>query len=180
MARLLSRRKKLISLLTYWSHLLQVVIWFFQLLYNIIKEGSGQIYFIFFRNRQIIHRLVYESEVASLDNLRINKHAFTRLCRMLETIGGLRASKYVCVDEQVAMFLQILAHHSKSSVIKFQFMRSEETVSKFFHKVLYSINCLHGELLKVPEPVLENSTDERWKWFKVYKTFFLIVIVDHL
>ena len=88
-------------------------------------------------------------------------HAFTRLCRMLETIGGLRASKYVCVDEQVAMFLQILAHHSKSSVIKFQFMRSEETVSKFFHKVLYSIIHLHGELLKVLEPVLENSTDER-------------------
>ena len=99
-------KKKLISLLTYWSHLLQVVIWFFQLLYNIVKEGSEtkslrrQIYVIdFFRNRQIIHRLVYESDVASLDNLRMNKHVFTILYRMLKTIGGLRALKYFCVDE---------------------------------------------------------------------------------
>ena len=154
MARLLGRRKKkLISLLAYWSHLLQVVIWFFQLLYNIVKEGSEtkslrrQIYVIdFFRNRQIIHRLVYESDVASLDNLRMNRHAFTRLFRMLKTIGGLRALKYVCVDEQVAMFLQ--AHHLKNRAIKFQFMRSEEIVSKFFYKVLYSIIRLHRELLK--------------------------------
>ena len=132
----LKQEKKFISLLTYWSQLLQIVIWFFQLLYNIVKEGSEtkslrrQIYVIdFFRNRQIIHRLVYESDVASLDNLIMNMHAFTRLCRMLETIGGLRASKYVCVDEQVAMFLQ--AHHLKNRAIKFQFMRSEELISQF-------------------------------------------------
>ena len=137
MARLLGRRKKkLISLLAYWSHLLQVVIWFFQLLYNIIKKSSEikslrkQIYITdFFKNRKIIHRLVYENDVASLDNLRMNRHIFTRLCRMLETFGGLRASKYVCFDEQVAMFLQ--AHHLKNRAIKFQFMRSEELISQF-------------------------------------------------
>ena len=78
----------------------------FSITVNIIKEGSEikslkrQIYVIdSFRNRQIIHRLVYESDVASLDNLRMNKHVFTILYRMLKTIGGLRALKYFCVDE---------------------------------------------------------------------------------
>ncbi|KAK2652572.1 hypothetical protein Ddye_012428 [Dipteronia dyeriana] len=45
-------------------------------------------------------------------------------------------------------------------------MRSGETVSKYFHNVLYSVIRLHWELLKRPEPVDENSTDERWRWFK--------------
>ncbi|KAG8380668.1 hypothetical protein BUALT_Bualt06G0039800 [Buddleja alternifolia] len=42
------------------------------------------------------------------------------------------------VDEQVAMTVHILAHRQK----------------------------LQGELLKTPEVVPDNSTDERWKWFK--------------
>ncbi|TXG62851.1 hypothetical protein EZV62_009845 [Acer yangbiense] len=45
-------------------------------------------------------------------------------------------------------------------------MRSGETVSKYFHNVLHSVIRLHGELLKRPEPIPENSIDERWKWFK--------------
>ena len=58
---------------------------------------------------------------------------------MLKNRGGLRASRYLQIDEQVAMFLHILAHHVKNIVIKFQFMRSGETVSKYFHNVLYSV-----------------------------------------
>lgn len=96
----------------------------------------------------------------------MTRRTFTTLCRLLETNGGLSNSKHLCVDEQVAMFLHILAHHMKNRVIKFKFMRSGQTISKYFHDVLHSIIRLHGELLKRPEPVLENSTDERWKWFK--------------
>ncbi|KAL5564341.1 hypothetical protein UlMin_027505 [Ulmus minor] len=121
-------------------------------------------------NRQIVHELVYESDANCVAQLRVNRLAFTNLCTMLESRGGLRASKYLQIDEKVAMFLHIISHHVKNRVIKFQFLRSGETVSKYFHNVLYSVIRLHGELLKKPEPVPENSTDERWKWFKVHKT----------
>ncbi|TXG57648.1 hypothetical protein EZV62_015477 [Acer yangbiense] len=117
-------------------------------------------------NRQIVHELIYKSDGTCLDQLRINMLAFTKLCTMLENRGGLRASRYLQIDEQVVMFLHILACHVKNRVIKFKFMRSGETVSKYFHNVLYSVIRLHEELLKRPEPVPENSTDERWKWFK--------------
>ncbi|KAL5554073.1 hypothetical protein UlMin_041474 [Ulmus minor] len=128
---------------------------------------QAQLYVLdFFRNRQIVHRLVYESDATSLDNLRMTRHAFTKLFTMLQTIGGLRGSKYLCIDEQVAMFLHILAHHVKNRVIKFQFLRFGQTVSRYFHNVLHSIICLHRELLKRPEPIHANSIDERWKWFK--------------
>ena len=105
------RKKRMATLFTYWTHITNVCVWFFELVHNILKKNyttmslQAQLYVLdFFRSRQIVHRLVYESDATSLDNLRVTRHAFTKLCTMLQTIGGLRGSKYLCVDEQVAMF----------------------------------------------------------------------------
>ncbi|XP_060962716.1 uncharacterized protein LOC133028952 isoform X5 [Cannabis sativa] len=174
--RQILRKKKIITLYMYWMNVLHVVQWFFKLWEKIIEhsiESSSlgrQLYILdIFANRQIVHQIAYESDVICFDQLRMNRKAFSTLCIMLETRGGLKASKYLQVDEQVAMFLHVIAHHVKNRVVRFRFMRSGETISKYFHNVLHSIIRLHGELLKRPEPVLENSTDERWKWFKSHK-----------
>ena len=86
---------------------------------------------------------------------------------MLETIGGLKDTKHMLVDEQVAMFLHTLAHHAKNRVTKHHFRRSGEIVSRYFNDVLHAIIRLQVKLFKKPELVPENSSDERWKWFKV-------------
>ncbi|XP_061365999.1 protein ALP1-like [Gastrolobium bilobum] len=70
------------------------------------------------------------------------------------------------VEEMVAIFLHILAHDVKNRIIKRQFMRSGETVSRQFTNVLLAVVRCHTVLLKRPEPVPQNSTDEKWKWFK--------------
>ncbi|KAG8379692.1 hypothetical protein BUALT_Bualt07G0115400 [Buddleja alternifolia] len=70
------------------------------------------------------------------------------------------------VDEQVAMTVHILAHHQKHRTINGNFERSGETISRHFRKVINVIIRLQGKLLKTPEAVPDNSTDERWKWFK--------------
>ncbi|XP_061341926.1 protein ALP1-like [Gastrolobium bilobum] len=66
----------------------------------------------------------------------------------------------------VAIFLHILAHDVKNRIIKRQFMRSGETISRQFTHVLLAVLRCHTVLFKRPEAVPENSTDERWKWFK--------------
>ncbi|XP_062080258.1 protein ALP1-like [Humulus lupulus] len=171
--RQILRKKKIMTLYLHWMNVLHVVQWFFKLWEKIIVHGiessslGRQLYILdVFVNRQIVHQIAYESDIICFDQLRMNRKAFSNLCIMLETRGGLKASKYLQVDEQVAMFLHVIAHHVKNRVIRFRFMRSGETISKFFHNVLHSIIRLHGALLKRPEPVVENSTDERWKWFK--------------
>jgi hypothetical protein len=72
----------------------------------------------------------------------------------------------MCVEELVAMFLHILAHHVKNRMIRRQFVRSGETISRHFINVLLSVLRCHKELLKQPKPILEGNTDERWKYFK--------------
>ncbi|KAH6786760.1 hypothetical protein C2S52_006312 [Perilla frutescens var. hirtella] len=85
---------------------------------------------------------------------------------MLETTGQLRATRNLTVDEQVAMFIYILAHHQKNRTMKTNFLRSGETISRYFNKVLNAVLRIQDHLLKAPSPVCENSTDEKWKWFK--------------
>ncbi|XP_025636008.1 protein ALP1-like [Arachis hypogaea] len=70
------------------------------------------------------------------------------------------------VEEMVAMFLHIIARDVKIRVIKRQFVRSEETISRRFNDVLLAILRCYNLLLKKPQPFSQDRMDERWKWFK--------------
>ncbi|KAH6823449.1 hypothetical protein C2S53_014657 [Perilla frutescens var. hirtella] len=113
-----------------------------------------------------IHRLIYTSDKTCHDELRMDRYTFRRLVIMLETIEKLKATRNLAVDEQVAIFLYILAHHQKNRTMKTNFLRSGETISRYFNKVLNAVLRLQGHLLKALSPVREDSTDEKWKWFK--------------
>ncbi|KAL8524417.1 hypothetical protein ACS0TY_014126 [Phlomoides rotata] len=67
------------------------------------------------------------------NKLRMDQVAFTRLCHLLKRVGGLKSSRNISIAEKVAMFLSILAHHTKNRCVKLQFKRSGQTVSKHFH-----------------------------------------------
>nr|KAJ0213897.1 hypothetical protein LSAT_V11C400227860 [Lactuca sativa] len=116
----------------------------------------------------ILHRYVYESDTMSISQIRMSRMCFTKLCCMLETLGGLKPSRNMEIDEQVAIFLHILAHNVKNRIIICQFRRSGETINRYFIRFCYEVIRLHTRLLKKPEPVPDNSTDQRWKWFKNY------------
>ncbi|KAL8528652.1 hypothetical protein ACS0TY_006193 [Phlomoides rotata] len=64
------------------------------------------------------------------------------------------------------MFFSILAHHNKNRCVKFQFKRSSQIVSKHFHAVLNCVLRLHDLFLVKPQPIPEDSTDQRWGKFK--------------
>ncbi|KAL8497843.1 hypothetical protein ACS0TY_021259 [Phlomoides rotata] len=113
-----------------------------------------------------LRELLNVSDEVCKDALRMDRVAFARLCSLLHTLGGLRNSKYVSVQEKVAMFLTVLSHHTKNRSIKFQFKRSGHTVSKYFHHVLQSVLKLHQLFLVQPDPVPEDSPDPRWQDFK--------------
>ncbi|KAH6832227.1 hypothetical protein C2S53_005576 [Perilla frutescens var. hirtella] len=85
---------------------------------------------------------------------------------MLEITGQLRATRNQTVDEQAAMFLYILAYHQKNRTMKTIFLQSGESISRYFNKVLNVVLKLQDHLLKAPSSVREDSTDEKWKWFK--------------
>ncbi|XP_020976010.1 protein ALP1-like [Arachis ipaensis] len=96
----------------------------------------------------------------------MDRRVFHALCNMLKVVGKLEPSRNMGVEEMVAIFLYIIAHDVKIRVIKRQFVRSEETISRRFNDVLLAILRCHNLLLKKPQPFSQDRMDERWKWFK--------------
>ncbi|KAI8574108.1 hypothetical protein RHMOL_Rhmol01G0328800 [Rhododendron molle] len=76
-------------------------------------------------------------------------------------------NRNVTVAEKVAIFLWILAHHTKNRRTILQFWRSGETISRHFNAVLIAVIRLHNVLWYHPQPIPANEPDARWKWFEV-------------
>ena len=66
---------------------------------------------------------MHENNELCISQVRMNRLAFFKLCEMLEIIRGLKPTKNMAIDEQVAMFLHIISHHLKNRVIKQNFQR---------------------------------------------------------
>ncbi|KAL8507939.1 hypothetical protein ACS0TY_018477 [Phlomoides rotata] len=96
------------------------------------------------------------NDIDCISILRMDRNNFGRLYFLMRELGGLIDHKYVSVEEQVSIFLSILAHHKKN-----------RTISHYVHLVLKAVLKLHKLFLVEPTPVLNDSTDSRWNLLRV-------------
>ncbi|MFQ6663007.1 hypothetical protein Gotur_030674 [Gossypium turneri] len=47
-----------------------------------------------------VKRLIYASDETCIEQVRMNRIAFFKLCEMLQTLGGLKSLRNILVDEQ--------------------------------------------------------------------------------
>ncbi|KAM7513853.1 hypothetical protein LguiA_003436 [Lonicera macranthoides] len=83
--------------------------------------------------------------------LRMDKHVFHKLCDNLRNRGMLRDTAGVMIEEQLAIFLNIVGHNERNRVIQERFQHSGETISRHFNNVLKAIKSLSREFLQ-PAP----------------------------
>jgi len=81
----------------------------------------------------------------------------------------------VTVEEQVAMFLHVVGHNQRFTVVHQSFRRSIETVHRHFHQVLYAVGELRNEMIKPPSTAIHPKVLGSHKWNP-----FLKVIVKHM
>lgn len=117
-------------------------------------------------------RLFVEDDVSCIDNLRMDRDCFHKLVYVSMTSGGLDDCQFLSVKEQVAMSLTIIAHNTKNRIIHFEFIRSGETISRYFHCVLNVVLRLHKRLLVKQKPITPKYGSERWKNFQVIVSSF--------
>ena len=114
-----------------------------------------------------LNSLIKDSDIGCINELRKNRSTFNVLCEMLRDIEDLRVTKKMSLNETVAIFFYILAHHQKNRTSGNYFVRSGETISRQFNRCLLAVLKLHVHLLKKPSPITEGCKDRRWKYFKV-------------
>ncbi|KAL8528859.1 hypothetical protein ACS0TY_006355 [Phlomoides rotata] len=125
-----------------------------------------------------MQKVIGISDEDCINHLRMSRGVFCRFCHLFETSGGLKSTRNCTIAEQVAMFLSILAHHTKNCIVKSNHVRSGRTVSKHFHRVLNSVIRLHSILLSQPKPIDENCTNGRWRHFKVHLRIMYMIFKE--
>lgn len=81
---------------------------------------------------------------------RMDKHVFHRLSNTLRHRGMLRDTAGVMIEEQLAIFLNVVGHNERNRVIQERFQHSGETISRHFNNVLRAIKSLSREFLQPP------------------------------
>ncbi|XP_020253879.1 uncharacterized protein LOC109830937 [Asparagus officinalis] len=80
--------------------------------------------------------------------VRMRPRAFHNLVSIMRYTGLLKDGRVVKVEEQLLMFLNILGHKTKNRIVRSHFIRSGETVSKYFNKCLEAVGRLRGRYMK--------------------------------
>lgn len=107
-----------------------------------------------------------------LDNFRMDKNVFYKLCHILQSRGLLRHTNRIKIEEQLAIFLFIIGHNLRTRAVQELFRYSGETISRHFNNVLNAIMAISLDFFQppgsdVPREVLENP-----KLFPYFKVVF--------
>ncbi|GAV63794.1 LOW QUALITY PROTEIN: DDE_4 domain-containing protein, partial [Cephalotus follicularis] len=76
------------------------------------------------------------SDIQCIELMRMSREAYVRLCMHFRHKLWLHDSRYVSVEEKMAMFLTIIGHNERYVVIKRRFQYYSQTIHKYFHEVL--------------------------------------------
>ncbi|CAH9059540.1 unnamed protein product [Cuscuta europaea] len=164
----LLRRKSLKWWLNAQTWFMTIKFWMFVSLSARRRRTRGIRYIIDNHSKRegYFKRLVNGPESNCISQLRMSHAAFFKLCDMLVTKGGLRPTRHLIVEEQVAIFLLVLSHHHKNRTLILDFQRSGRTISKCFSTVIHAVLQLHSTLYAKPQPITMECEDDRWRTFQ--------------
>ncbi|KAJ6760055.1 NUCLEASE HARBI1-LIKE PROTEIN [Salix purpurea] len=96
-----------------------------------------------------------------LENFRMDKQAFYKLCDILQGKGLLRHTNRIKIEEQLAIFLFIIGHNLRTRAVQELFRYSGETISRHFNNVLNAIMAISLDFFQppgsdIPPEILED------------------------
>lgn len=117
-------------------------------------------------------------EIRCYESFRMKKSVFRKLCDVLKEKEWLENSRYVTVEEQVAMFLYVLSHNQRHRVVAERYQHSLETTSHYFHKVLKAICRLGKEIITPPSfDIIPQQIRSNPKYYPFFKVILIFVFL---
>ncbi|KAI4351928.1 hypothetical protein L6164_006227 [Bauhinia variegata] len=112
--------------------------------------------------------------------LRMDKHVFHKLSDILRQRNMLRDTAGVMIEEQLAIFLNIIGHNERNRVIQERFQHSGETISRHFNNVLKAIKSLSREVLQTPEPTTPPEILRNNRFYPYFKDCIGVIDGMHI
>jgi hypothetical protein len=75
----------------------------------------------------------------------------------------------MCVEQQVAMFFNTVGHNLRNKLVVTNFDRSDETVSRYFNRVLHAISELRSDYIRSPSLEIPTKIAGSPRWDPYFK-----------
>src|SRR5436190_16483841 len=118
---------------------------------------------------EFLNDKIWKNDVTCVNMLRLNKASFFRFCKLFRDRGLLQDTIHMCVEQQVAMFLNTVGHNLRNRLVGTNYGRSGETVSRYFNKVLHAIGELRNELIRPPSSSTPAKIAGNPRWDPYFK-----------
>ncbi|CAL2266373.1 unnamed protein product [Prunus armeniaca] len=89
-------------------------------------------------------------------------------------------TRYICVEEMLAAFLQVVGQNSRYCVIRKTFGRSQFATSENFHKVLRALNTIASELMAKPGSGVPSKIRESTRFYPYFKDCIRAIDETHI
>ncbi|OIW16053.1 hypothetical protein TanjilG_04588 [Lupinus angustifolius] len=104
-----------------------------------------------------------------LENFRMDKHIFYKLCDTLQAKGLLHHTNRIKIEEQLAIFLFIIGHNLRTRAVQELFRYSGETISRHFNNVLNAIMSISLDLFQPPGSDVPSEISKDPRFYPYFK-----------
>ncbi|XVF09448.1 hypothetical protein REPUB_Repub07fG0093500 [Reevesia pubescens] len=104
-----------------------------------------------------------------LENFRMDKPVFYKLCDILQAKGLLRHTNRIKIEEQLAIFLFIIGHNLRTRAVQELFRYSGETISRHFNNVLNAIMAISLEFFQPPGSDVPPEISQDPRFYPYFK-----------
>ncbi|GJX99580.1 putative harbinger transposase-derived nuclease domain-containing protein [Tanacetum coccineum] len=119
---------------------------------------------------QYTQELLQGNNLQCTELIRMSRDSFVRLCNHFKEKNWLRDSKHISVEEKMFIFLMIIGHNERFSVMKRRFQHSKETIHNCFHEVLDKMLVFSEEVIRPttfnPNPNIPGNNRRERRMFK--------------
>ncbi|RZB62750.1 hypothetical protein D0Y65_039799 [Glycine soja] len=116
-----------------------------------------------------IHKALNDDPAIFRQVYRMYPDVFRKLCTIIREKTPLEDTRFICVEEMLASFLQIVGQNTRYRVIRNTFGRSQFATSENFHKILKALNSLAPDLMVRPGSTVPAKIRESTRFYPYFK-----------
>ncbi|KAH1229198.1 Uncharacterized protein GmHk_10G029012 [Glycine max] len=132
------------------------------------------------RGYDYIHKALNDDPAIFRQVYRMYPYVFRKLCTIIREKAPLEDTRFICVEEMLASFLQIVGQNTRYCVIRNTFGRSQFATSENFHKILKALNSLAPDLMVRPGSTVPAKIRESTRFYPYFKVCDHYLIITKL
>lgn len=119
-----------------------------------------------------VHKILQDNPANFRQVYRMYPDVFLKLCTIIREKTLLEDTRFICVEEMLAVFLLTVGQNSRYCVAQETFSRSHFTTSRNFNKVLRALNIIAVDMMAKPGSTVPQRIRESTRFYPYFKVSY--------